>query len=262
MIFEVMLLQPRQRHQKSAYATVFKEWQIFFEKHIFHRLVLRQSDIKRFGQLFQCQRRALLQHLWLRIELPKYSHDMSLTYEIDAEEHNNNQIATKAVLRLLEILSSWERNDAELTLELSVHSPSDSKHYLPEYCLTGDIYPHLGTEDCTYKDFHAHMSRKRRRPRDDNWYNRWRQWHRIYFRFLEGDFGTATIPESQVVKKLLIRRQYICTFGERAMFEITKSLPGLESISLEAEPGMCPAKQPPLPLARYVLLPLLTYLIL
>ncbi len=32
MILEIVLLHRSQGHQKSAYATVSKEWQIFFEK--------------------------------------------------------------------------------------------------------------------------------------------------------------------------------------------------------------------------------------
>ncbi|KAI1129425.1 hypothetical protein F5Y10DRAFT_290968 [Nemania abortiva] len=248
MIFEILLLQPRKRHQISSYATVSKEWQIFFEKHIFHRLVLRQSQIKKFGQLFQTQgqRRELLRHLWLRIELPKYDLNTSIEYETEPEANKNDQIVTKAVWQLLEILSSWRGKDAELTLELSVNSPSDSQHYLvPEYPLgEGDIYPHFEKEDCTYKGFHAHMSRKRRRRRINAHKIRERecQLNRIFDRCFDLDIETAKIPQhsqlsrAQVVKKLLIRRQYVCSFSSDALFKIIESLPGLESISLETEP--------------------------
>ncbi|KAI0966661.1 hypothetical protein F4678DRAFT_269841 [Xylaria arbuscula] len=217
MIFKVLLLQPCKRYQKSAYATVSKQWQIFFEKHIFHRLVLHQSKIKEFGRLFQRQRRELLRHLWLRIELPKYDWNTSVKFETESEEDRNNQIVTQAVCQLLKILSSWGKQDTDLTLELSVHSPSDSKHHLPEYYPNGDIYPHLDKEDCTYQDFHAHMPSKSRRLRAQDYGRdgRDRQRERIFDRSLEIDFETVNILEHdqllnvQVVKKLLIRRQHV-----------------------------------------------------
>ncbi|KAI1733463.1 hypothetical protein F4680DRAFT_463806 [Xylaria scruposa] len=244
IIFEVLLHQPHKRHQLSAYATVSKQWQIFFEKHIFHRLILHQSKITEFGRLFQRQRRDLLRHLWLRIELPKYNRNTSVKFETESEEDRNNQIVTEAVCQLLQILSSWGKQDTDLTLELSVHSPSDSKHHLPKYYPSGDIYPHLSKEDCTYQDFHAHMPRKKRRRRaqDNGRDGKERQRERIFYRSLEIDFETTNIPEhsqllsAQVVKKLLIRRQYAFTLDQDSLFGIIESLPGLESISLEAEP--------------------------
>ncbi|KAI0857112.1 hypothetical protein F4860DRAFT_518243 [Xylaria cubensis] len=244
MIFEVLLLQPCKRHQLSAYATVSKQWQIFFEKHIFHRLVLHQSKIKEFGRLFQHQRRELLRHLWLRIELPKYDRNTSVKFETELEEERNNQIVTKAVCQLLLILSSWGKQDTDLTLELSVHSPSDSRHHLPEYYLSRDVYPHLSKEDCTYQDFHAHRpcNRRRLRAQDYGKDGRERQRQRIFCRSLEIDFGFANIPEHgqllsvQVVKNLLIRRQYVFALDPDCLFDTIESFPELESISLEAEP--------------------------
>ncbi|KAI8626437.1 hypothetical protein F5Y19DRAFT_478553 [Xylariaceae sp. FL1651] len=75
MILEIVVTHSRKYHQQSACAAVCREWQYFFEKHIFHRIILHQSDIHEFSQLFlpQQQRRwQVLKHIWLRIELPRY----------------------------------------------------------------------------------------------------------------------------------------------------------------------------------------------
>lgn len=57
----------------------------------------------------------------------------------------NNIIFTKAVWSLLEILSQWEKIDAnhgqELTLEISAHSPSDLTHKLMLKAVDQDDYP-------------------------------------------------------------------------------------------------------------------------
>lgn len=264
MVFEILLVQPCERRRpKSTYATVSKEWQIFFERHNFHRLVLRQSQITNFGHFFHGRRRGLLRHLWLRIELPEYNSVASINHEVAREIKKHSRIVTRALRKLLNVLSSWEKEDAELTLELSVHSPSDSKHFIPEYSLIPDIYPDPSKEDCTYEDFHAHMSRQRRGYSSYHLLTKQRQRGRIFSRRVEID-ETATMLEdgqparAQVVNKLLIRRQHVCPIEPEALFTIIKSLPGLESISLEAEPSKCPAKRPPLLLMRRVLLPLLT----
>ncbi|KAI1419382.1 hypothetical protein F5Y12DRAFT_793975 [Xylaria sp. FL1777] len=239
MILEIVLLHSSKRHQKSAYAIVSKEWQTFFEKRIFHRLVLRQSSIVKFGQLIQHRRRELLQHLWLRIELPKYHRNASEMRETNSEKTKNNQIVTKAVWQLLKILTSWEKDDTRLTLELSVHSPSDSEYYLSDYCLDRDIYPRVDDEDCAYEEFYAHMSLKRRyyQVYDADGSYRQLQSHRIFARSLElvKTRGKAGLPSVQVVKRLLIRRQYVCSFSPDTLLEIIRSLSGLESISLEAD---------------------------
>ncbi|KAI1189608.1 hypothetical protein F5B17DRAFT_180354 [Nemania serpens] len=97
-----------------------------------------------------------------------------------------------------------------------------------------------------YEDFHALMSRKRWRSRVHDYQSeeRWRQLERISMRSLEVmEVDTAPIPKFrlwppnvQVVKNLLIRRQYDCAFDSESLLGIIKYLSGLESISLETKP--------------------------
>lgn len=58
----------------------------------------------------------------------------------------NNVVFTKPLWELLDILSWWERTDAnhgqQLTLELSAHSPCDSKHLLKDDAEHEDDYPY------------------------------------------------------------------------------------------------------------------------
>jgi hypothetical protein len=65
---------PRKKHSLSKYACVSKEWQIFFEQHIFRKLQVTTSDLNQFEAVFAVhRRRAYLQHLGLKISFPKQS---------------------------------------------------------------------------------------------------------------------------------------------------------------------------------------------
>lgn len=61
--------------------------------------------------------------------------------------HRNNVIFTKALWKLLDILSPWEKSDIDhhqnLTLELSAHSPSDSQHMFQDDLRIQNTYPYL-----------------------------------------------------------------------------------------------------------------------
>lgn len=107
MIFDIVLEQPHKRHQMSAYATVSKHWQMMIERRLFRRIILHQESIRVFGRLFSHdRRRALLKHLWLRIELPKYDASDSLHAESLLELLRYDRICHRAFKRLLRILSS------------------------------------------------------------------------------------------------------------------------------------------------------------
>ncbi|CAG9944810.1 unnamed protein product [Clonostachys rosea f. rosea IK726] len=119
----------------STCAVVCQGWQAYFEKENFIRLILHQDDVSRFGKILaRHQRTSFVRWIWLRIELPTYDCSRCGTESTD-EDVANKYIFTNAVWDLLGTLSTWPRNKEieqerrGLTLELSVHSPSDTDHY-------------------------------------------------------------------------------------------------------------------------------------
>lgn len=59
-------------HAHASYATVCQEWQAFFERDHFKRLVLSPLCIRDLDKRVQPGRRSLVKHIWLRIELPEH----------------------------------------------------------------------------------------------------------------------------------------------------------------------------------------------
>ncbi|KAI3319577.1 hypothetical protein HD806DRAFT_525554 [Xylariaceae sp. AK1471] len=133
LILEVTLLHRSDRGYTS------------FEKRNFHRLILHQSG----GDWFNTYGYA---SNYLGIPAPLVGHPKTHT-------------RSPRTIKLLEAI--WQILKV-LILELSAHSPSDSKHAFPGCSLHSDIYPHLDDENCTYEEMHAHMSHKCRRTK---WHN-------------------------------------------------------------------------------------------
>ncbi|KAL7914669.1 hypothetical protein GGI35DRAFT_154254 [Trichoderma velutinum] len=141
----------------SNYAAVSKEWQLYFERFNFRRLILNQSCIPEFGRAVRQHRRGMVKHVWLRVELAPYLCPACRWPERPLEILDNNQTFTAALYQLLEVLSTWKKNgqygvsNGGLVLELSAYSPSDSEHYF-KYPLGKDDYPHKYDESCVVDD--------------------------------------------------------------------------------------------------------------
>lgn len=152
MVLEMVSLPGNNHGDRSAYAAVSREWQTFFEKENFQRLVLHQSCLPDFDRIVRRHRRRILRYVWLRVTLPQYDCRSCQLYESKSEATNNNQIFTNAIWELLKVLGSWKKKgpfglaDGGPVLELSAHSPSDSEHYFRDYRLDKDIYPHQHDE--------------------------------------------------------------------------------------------------------------------
>ncbi|KAK7725569.1 hypothetical protein SLS63_008023 [Diaporthe eres] len=114
-------------------ATVCRSWQDFFEGKLFQRLTLKtEADIEDFDNLVQGRRRAYVEWIWLRIELPMYDCQQCHRRETHKEIEDQNAIFTKLVWNLFTVLFKWENEEVRhrgITLELSAHSPSDAQHF-------------------------------------------------------------------------------------------------------------------------------------
>ncbi|PTB65948.1 hypothetical protein BBK36DRAFT_1141869 [Trichoderma citrinoviride] len=124
----------------TNYALVCKSWQRIFEETNFQRLVLHQNDLDGVARLpKRC--RPYVAHVCLRIELSEYvpwagEQFATIRPAIVRPERMediaaNNEIIELAVGKLFSALKTWERwakPDHRITLEMSFHSPSDSKY--------------------------------------------------------------------------------------------------------------------------------------
>lgn len=128
------------RASLTNYALVCKSWQRIFEKINFQRLVLHQDDLDGVARLpKRC--RPYVAHVCLRIELSEYvpwAGDRLATIrpaivrpERMEDIATNSEIIELAIGKLFDGLKSWEKwakPDHRITLEISFHSPSDSRY--------------------------------------------------------------------------------------------------------------------------------------
>lgn len=212
----------------ARYASVCREWQEFFEKRTFSHLALHQRDIEHFGKIVR-HRAYLVEHIWLRVELRRYGCPTCMKSEKEDEKRRNNKRVGKAVLELFSILSLWEHGHGRLTLDISIHSPSDSQHYFKEYSVQPVSH---GTGQCEEAGLHTIHDPE----------HGWRKGQRVaipsdtaMFRFIGNivSLDIDYIPIVRVVKNLLIRRQTVRTMASKALQQIIMSLPQLESIQFE-----------------------------
>lgn len=129
----------------AEYAVVCKSWQAEIEEVNFRTLAIKQLDIHDMEQIVTGRRRAYLKHLWLRVELDKYSTKLRLVPENEVEQETNNFKFTSALFDLFTVLETWDapefwtaRNGRGLSLELGAYSPSDKKHLFGESGLDMD----------------------------------------------------------------------------------------------------------------------------
>ena len=112
--------EPRSNTQKikgPLYAVTCREWQHFFEKESFRYMTLHQSDICEFGRIVQGERKAYVQWIWLRLELPKYDCskcDLSLASDFLRPLHYDRLLQAAAIaarrMHQLEGMELWDSN--------------------------------------------------------------------------------------------------------------------------------------------------------
>jgi hypothetical protein len=123
---------------------------------LYSHLTLTQSCLNKFRKLVRRQR-GLLKHVWLRVELGTYTCPSCKTYKSMPERCPDEQIVETAIWELFSILSAWQMAQYpipdQLTLEVSMYSPSDSQH-----CFKGDL--HLGPDSLDDNDSESWRSRK------------------------------------------------------------------------------------------------------
>ncbi|CAJ2504329.1 Uu.00g117230.m01.CDS01 [Anthostomella pinea] len=225
---DMVTTQARNRNQ-AAYASVCREWQDYFEPIHFNALTLYQSDVAEFGRIMQGRWRAMLHWIWLHVELPEYGCDRCKFAESAGEIRAHNIIFTNA-----------------MTLELSVHSPSDAEHFCKD--LRSRLHDKaLGRTRLNRIKFHRDLPH--------GWFK-----GPTVFRPSEGAkerlFGPTCglkfnlsalsarkmepgLPKNSLVHQLMIRRQFCRAFSvHSALMPIIDALTHLEIFSYEPLRGL------------------------
>ncbi|KAM6484204.1 hypothetical protein HDV62DRAFT_315087 [Trichoderma sp. SZMC 28011] len=118
----------------SPLVTVSREWQIELERHNFARIKLTPSRLADFNSMIR-RNRAFVAYIWFCLELDEY--DCTWCWPGNAGAEFDEALAisdtdhcpiTTSFHTLFSILSTWDLT-ANLILDISIYSPSDSKHY-------------------------------------------------------------------------------------------------------------------------------------
>lgn len=128
-------------------ATVSREWQTELERYNFARIKVTPSRLVDFNSMIH-RNRALVHCIWFCLELDDYDCTMctykpgTLTEEEWAEaisvNHADGSPITTAFQDLFSTLSTWDP-DSDLVLDISVYSPSDSRHWFKYLTFVPDI---------------------------------------------------------------------------------------------------------------------------
>lgn len=129
-ILQILAEDEAKSHLMAEYAVVCKSWQAEIEKATFGSLAVKQTDLPQLEEYVTGRRRALLKHIWLKVELPEYSRRSRQVPEADQDQEENNYKYSMALYDLFKLLEPWNtpefwlaRNGRGISLELSAFSP-------------------------------------------------------------------------------------------------------------------------------------------
>jgi hypothetical protein len=111
----------------AGLATVSQEWQSMIEPHNFAQIKLTPSRFVDFNSIAY-RHRIHVRCIWFCLELQEYDCPECTPKVFEGLSNADNIRVTTAFQRLFSSLSAWEPNGT-LRLDISVLSPSDSKHW-------------------------------------------------------------------------------------------------------------------------------------
>ncbi|KAH6955853.1 hypothetical protein BKA56DRAFT_638016 [Ilyonectria sp. MPI-CAGE-AT-0026] len=119
----------------ASLASVCREWQHVLEKANYYKMKLGVSCLDNFESIASTQKRALIHHICLDFELPRYTPKCCSKRRLPPVRIDS--IVSNGISRLLSILSSWSPSN-KLALEINVFSPSDCEHWFKNLYLSSD----------------------------------------------------------------------------------------------------------------------------
>lgn len=217
----VLDLLAQEKSGLGSYASVCNEWADVLERKVFGRLRLGVSCLDDFEQMVS-RRKGLVRHIWLHVELQPYTCQGCECKGTVSEMRRNQSTFRRAMSKLFAVLATWPAGDG-LTLELSVRSPSDEKHWFKNWKWD------FGTE--------AVDDEPQERLHDPR--HGWVDGRRVAVpssyavdRIYEDVWVDHGIPAIDAVTKLVIRRQCRRTFSTW-LEQLLEALPRLEYMFYE-----------------------------
>lgn len=144
LIFQVLI---DEGYPLSKLVTVSRQWQRDLEPHIFARIRITPSRAVDFDAMTR-RNNALVRYIWLCLELDEYTFGFLFFREEyfsprDPERCRvGNESLCNPFRHLFSALSTWNDRD-DLTLDISIYSPSDWKHSFAYLSVLPDTYPKM-----------------------------------------------------------------------------------------------------------------------
>ena len=212
----------------ARFAAVSREWKTIIEQKTFSRLTLKSSRLRDFDKITK-PRRQLVRYIWLCIELQEYSCPQCEHEETDLWHESNTNIIAHVLRQTFGILSSWKINGT-LTLDISVHSPSDAMHqfkYIQFWPDDKDISQSRQEITKVRESDHGWVNNSQvSKPREQS-INRLFEDVEMPAGFWEG------LPSLSAITRLLLRRQTRRRWQPENLEKLVKLLPNLREICYE-----------------------------
>ncbi|CAH0037148.1 unnamed protein product [Clonostachys rhizophaga] len=238
-------------------ASVCRDWQGFFERHTFKRLLLIESNLSGFEQVILSRpvRLTYIQNLLLRIKLSVYNCKACEQPEDASTIKLNNAIFSSCIQHLLNTLASWSPEPCNsskpgfhgLTLEISVYSPSDNNHRF-NFCAQENDYPFRTEADLgktpSLLEYHRQRAAlgptAQQKEHESGTLFLYRDAKRLYGTPLKLGSTAPVLPRAPIVKGLLLRRSTCRSIDVGALAQILRqSLVALTWFRYESRRPVC-----------------------
>ncbi|KAI1259559.1 hypothetical protein F5Y18DRAFT_294584 [Xylariaceae sp. FL1019] len=229
----------------AALATVSRHWQAQLEQYIFSRITLTPSRLEKFSSMIR-RNQSLVRYIWLCLELDSYDCTKCVPSTTEAMEEDfyiintaNGCPITATFEKLFLSLSMWDCH-GHLTLDISIHSPSDSEHWFKYLSFVPDI-PHGNyTEQTVLEDAqddprHGWVAGRQSSPPVQ-------AFRMIYDSIMsEGPFASEELewqwwdrlPKVTAVTHLLLRQQNRRRWKPNSLAHMCGRFPGLRELHYE-----------------------------
>ncbi|KAF5588635.1 hypothetical protein FPANT_6553 [Fusarium pseudoanthophilum] len=233
----------------NRYACVSSEWQNYFERITFRRLLIDNSQLDPLSKATEGEkavRLSYIRYLCLRIELQDYDYPECDTPEPHDTRNWNNQRFTNSLIELFNVLRRWEpsnNRDTGLILEITAYSPGDNKRFevaSMEYALHENFQLEEDvTSPLSVRGFRDAKEARDRREPGKNWHRPTiaQSWQRLQGTPLE--LSTEEyLKEVPIVHTLWIRHQFTRGIRRSSLIQILDmALTNVASFRFEAVPG-------------------------
>ncbi|PVI03194.1 hypothetical protein DM02DRAFT_521358 [Periconia macrospinosa] len=217
----------------AQYATVCREWQAVIEQLNFHSLSLAAQDVPKLNNIMATRNLNLVKYIWYSIELKSY--DCSDCFR-DDDELESTAVAIKDGIRTMFQTLSKRSHNRGLTLDISIHSPSDAEHYFnyirfePANAVGRDRTTGQGSDHVAVRGVVPSLQAIRRISAEFFFIDFDASGHETS---ASGEEFWASVPQVSCVSRLLLRRQTRRQWDPIAISRLIARLSNLEDLVIE-----------------------------